>query len=676
MWLRAAAAAVGVGAAVAVGQGVASADTGDSSDAGHSANSGAKASNAGTKPAAAKPGFAGPAVRSSHQRTGSAPTIVKKVPAAPAGEIQAAVESMLAGVRNARSNSVRTPVAQSAVPGLHVTRSSALDTNQVESLSAQPDVAVTRNPNGSVRVIDGTFTDTKVTSAGDAATLLNGLAPVLGAPTGFATADNITVQHAGTTDAATGDIAETFYRFHDSVNGVPILGSEVIVVTDETGTVTSVFNYLDARTDDIDLTTNASSSQAAAAAISAYASTSTSDPLGRLISTALAAPTIKPQLVVYALDAGSAPQLAWKVVVDPSQTAQALGVTATDTGTTYYVAANGAAAGNVMVSKSNVQALAVVPGSTTATDELGDSRTVNISSLNLLIFTINTLQDVPRAISTFDTAYWLFIGPPALPGTQSYQGIFGWNPAAISAQANVADVYDYYNDVLGLKSFDGNGAPVTLSIGYNPNGPLAGIASPYNNAYWDPDVQQFAFGDAGNLGSALDIVGHEYTHGVVSYAVGSGDSPLSGGEPGALNEAYADIMGSLIEGKTGQDRWLMGEDSDFPGGPLRNLADPTSIGMYRATYDTRYLGSADNGGEHYNSTIFSHAAYLMMTDPATADISEETWSKVYYHSLYRLHPGADFSDGRVAVVDTAAEYGFTPAQLAAVNAAFDNVGIV
>lgn len=664
MWLRAAAATVGVGAAVAVAQGVASADTGDASDPGHTAASSAKSASASAKPAVSKSSLAGPAKSSARLSAPQSSAVMSTATKPPAS----------ASVRNPSSKSARL-LTQSAVPDVHPTRSSALDTGQVASLSAQPDVAVTTNTDGSVRVIRGAFTDTKITSAGDAATLLNGLAPVLGAPTGFATADKITVQHAGTTDATTGDIAETFYRFHDSVNGVPVLGSEVIVVTNESGTVTSVFNNLDARTDDIDLTTNASSSQAASAALSAYASTSTGDPLGRAISAALSVPTVKPELVVYAFDANSAPQLAWKVVVDPSQTAKAIGVTATDTGTTYYVAANGASAGNVIVSRSNAQAFATVPGSTTATDELGGTRTVNISSLNLLLFSVNLLQDVPRTISTFDTGYLFFIGPPALPGAQAFQGIFGWNPVAISAQANIAETYDYYDDVLGLQSFDGNGAPVNLSIGYNPSGPLLGILTPYNNAYWDPDAQQFAFG-AGNLGSALDIVAHEYTHGVVSYAVGSGDSPLSGGESGALNEAYADIMGSLIEGKTGTDRWLMGEDSDFPGGPLRDLANPTSISGYKATYATRYTGSGDNGGEHYNSTIFSHAAYLMMTDDATGDISEETWSQIYYHSLYRLSPGADFSDGRAAVVDTATEYGFTPAQLAAVTNAYDAVGIV
>lgn len=662
MWFRAAAVAVGLGAAVAVGQGVASASTGDSSDAGHTAS-------AGAKPA----GAAKSSARSSHLSSDSGVGSTKKSPA-PAAPTQAVVESLLSGVRSSHASGSRVPAAQTTVSGQGSSRAGAVDTDQVAALSSQPDVSVSQNKDGSVRVITGTFTSTKVTSASEAAALLNSLAPVLGAASGFATPDSITVQHAGTTDA--GDVAETFYRFHDSISGVPVLGSEVIVVADQNGTVTAVFNNLDARTDDVDLTTNATSAQAAAAAISAYAGTSTSDPIGRAISTALAVPSVKPQLVVYALDANSAPQLAWKVVVDPSQTASALGVTATDTGSTYYVAANGAAAGTVVVAKSNAQAFATVPGSTTATDELGNSRTVNISSLNLLIFTLNSLQDVPRTISTFETAYWFFIGMPALPGNQSFQGIFGWDPSAISAQANVAETYDYYDNVLGLTSFNGKGAPVEVSVRYNPYGPLFGALQPYNNAYWDPDAQQFVFGDGSELGSALDIVAHEYTHGVVSYAVGNGDSPLSGGEPGALNEAYADIMGSLIEGKTGPDRWLMGEDSDFPGGPLRNLADPTSIAGYKANYADRYTGTSDNGGEHYNSTIFSHAAYLMMTDPATADISEATWAKVYYHSLYRLSPGADFSDGRAAVLDTAAQYGFTPAQLQAVTNAYNTVGIV
>jgi bacillolysin len=246
-------------------------------------------------------------------------------------------------------------------------------------------------------------------------------------------------------------------------------------------------------------------------------------------------------------------------------------------------------------------------------------------------------------------------------------------PTAPTPAASIATVYDYYQDVLGLTSFDGSGAPIDVSIRYNPHEDIYDYFNGYDNAFWDPDAQQIVFGDRGEMDAALDLVGHEYTHAVVSYAVGDGDSPLSGGESGALNEAYADILGSLIENKDGTNRWLIGEDS--ADGAIRNLADPTSIAGYRDNYADRYTGTDDYGGEHYNSTIFSHAAYEMMTDPATSSISKETWAKVYYHSLYRLSPGATFADGRAAVLDTAGEYGFTAAQLHAVEDAFDDVGI-
>jgi bacillolysin len=135
----------------------------------------------------------------------------------------------------------------------------------------------------------------------------------------------------------------------------------------------------------------------------------------------------------------------------------------------------------------------------------------------------------------------------------------------------------------------------------------------------------------------------------------------------------------LIEGKSGTGRWLIGEDSHFAGGAVRNLANPSTIttayGPYRQTYATRYTGAGDDGGEHINSTIFSHAAYEMMTDSATAAVSQQTWARVFYHALYRLSPGANFADGRAAVFDSADALGFTAAQLDAIDRAFDDVGI-
>jgi Zn-dependent metalloprotease len=251
----------------------------------------------------------------------------------------------------------------------------------------------------------------------------------------------------------------------------------------------------------------------------------------------------------------------------------------------------------------------------------------------------------------------------------------GWSKSGISAHANMAVVYDYYVAVLGRDSFDGAGAAIKASVGYNPRSTLNQLLAGYTNAFWDAEAQQFAFGNRGQYQAALDIVGHEYTHGVVSYVVGDGGSVLDYGESGALNEAYADILGSLIEGKTGSGRWLIGED--VVGGAIRSMANPTAVGTgYRAHYASRYIGTDDDGGEHWNSTIFSHAAYRMMTDTDTAAVSSDTWAKVFYQSLYRLSPGANFANGRAAVLDSAAENGFTPSQLQAITDAFDGVGIV
>ena len=133
----------------------------------------------------------------------------------------------------------------------------------------------------------------------------------------------------------------------------------------------------------------------------------------------------------------------------------------------------------------------------------------------------------------------------------------------------------------------------------------------------------------------------------------------------------------LVEGATGADRWLIAEDSG--NGIIRNLADPTSVttsyGPYRDRLSKAYTGSGDDYGEHVNSTIFSHAAYVMMTDPVTAGVSDVTWAKVFYHSIPRLSANARFVDGRAAVLNSAAEQGLSLAERQAIARAFDLVEI-
>ncbi|MED5815295.1 M4 family metallopeptidase [Mycolicibacterium sp. 050232] len=523
----------------------------------------------------------------------------------------------------------------------------------------------------SVRVISGTFTDAKVEGAAGAAQVVNDMSGLIGAPAGFADPDNITVQQVDTA----GGYSRTIYRVHHSVEGIEVVGSDVVLVTDPDGKVTGLFNYYDARADAMNTTPDRrvdTETGAVATALAAYAGTPNS-PLYLLAAAPLVAGgTVRPQLMIDATDDAAGPQLVWKVSIDPPDT-DLTGARTVNPGSTYYISAGGAEAGTVTRTTSNAQPLAIgSPTSTTADDVLGNSRDIGITRLSLVIFDLDSLNDVGRDISTYETTYLLvFLGPPQTPGFPVFRGFSGWDASAVSAHANMATVYDYYATQLGVTSFDDDGAPIVVSTDYNPHESLDDYTGGYENAFWDSAGQQFAFGDTGDFEAALDVVGHEYTHAVMEHQGGT----LDYGESGALNEAYADIMGVLIEGKDRDDpgRWLIGEDTS--AGAIRSLADPGSTPGYRTDYADLYTGTDDEGGEHYNSTIFSHAAYRMMTDERTAGVTDQQWAQLYYVSMTMLDDGAKFSDGRDAVVATAHDQGFTDDEIAAIENGFDSVHI-
>ena len=526
---------------------------------------------------------------------------------------------------------------------------------------AAPTVVVSTGSGSSGgKVIDGHITDEIVVNAEDAAAVLNALASALGASEGFADRAVVT-----TTTAGSGATAEHFYRFSETVGGIPVLGSEVILVTNADGEVTSVFNYHRGLGQDFDITPDASideDTEIRLVAGQAYLGSADQQAIENFI----AASTFTNSLVIYTVAEDDAPALAWRVVVHVPDTGELA-----PSGKTFLIYADGERAGEVIIAVSNAQAAAVTA---TARDWLGNNRSITVETRRVWFFTTTEMADSNRMIATYKTKYGFFgIGAPTLPGTIVKRSLFGWDKAAVSAHANTALAYDYFLNVLGRQSYDNAGAPIIISIKYRPDTSPLG----YANAFWDPTINQMAFGDKGYFQAALDIVAHEYAHAVINYIVGKGEVALDSGEPGALNEAYADIFGLLIENKTGHERWLIAEDSD--NGVIRDLSNPKSImtpyGPHRDRYSERYMGQADDGGEHVNSTIFGHAAYLMMTDPATADVSDDTWARVFYHSLERLTSTSMFVDGRAAVLDAALAQGLTFAQRQAIANAFDTVEI-
>ena len=211
------------------------------------------------------------------------------------------------------------------------------------------------------------------------------------------------------------------------------------------------------------------------------------------------------------------------------------------------------------------------------------------------------------------------------------------DPAADEAYDGAGDTYDLYHDVYGRNSVDDLGLRLDSTVHYGQN---------YDNAFWNG--RQMVYGDGdGQLFNrftiALDVIGHELTHGVTQYEAGLTYS----GQSGALNESMSDVFGSLVkQRKLGQaaDKadWLIGQGllaDGVQGQGLRSMAAPGTA------YNDPALGkdpqparmrdyvntSSDNGGVHINSGIPNHAFYI--TAMEIGGYAWEKAGKIWYVAL-------------------------------------------
>ena len=255
---------------------------------------------------------------------------------------------------------------------------------------------------------------------------------------------------------------------------------------------------------------------------------------------------------------------------------------------------------------------------------------------------------------------------------------------AVSAMHSFTVTYDYYKNKLGRTSFDNNGATIYANIGASKD---YLSFNEYFNAFWVGGLDIFVFGskDEVSLAYAIDIVAHEYSHAVIDYTA----NLIYKGESGALNEGYADILGTAVEGKN----WQIGETIEA----FRDMSNPNLYkdpfvkeGKYYFPIDLEYYNAEwqaeavkkynergksledwrdyDNGGVHINSGVPNYAAYLMHKNGAYSTFDE--MAVLWYNSLFLLAPSSDFEDCALAVIQTAKTLGYTEEKIAIIEAAF------
>lgn len=235
--------------------------------------------------------------------------------------------------------------------------------------------------------------------------------------------------------------------------------------------------------------------------------------------------------------------------------------------------------------------------------------------------------------------------------------------------------YDYYYQKHNRNSIDGNGFKLKAYVHYDNN---------YANAYWNGQVMTFGDGNS-SMGPlvALDIVGHEITHGLTSNTANLDYQD----ESGAMNEGFSDVFGTSIEffAKPNTANWLMGEDI---GTALRSMSNPKSKGD-PDTYlgQNYYLGTADNGGVHTNSGVLNYLYYLLAAgDNGTNDngdtysvngLGVDTASNIAFRALtVYLVNTSQYADARFYFIKSAIDlYGPCSPQVESTTNAFYAVGI-
>ncbi|MFI9787067.1 M4 family metallopeptidase [Kitasatospora sp. NPDC051984] len=174
--------------------------------------------------------------------------------------------------------------------------------------------------------------------------------------------------------------------------------------------------------------------------------------------------------------------------------------------------------------------------------------------------------------------------------------------AAVDASFGLAKTWDFYKNTFnrsGIRN-DGRGAPAYVHVD-----------NQLLNAFYDDSCFCMSFGDGSSQNNntpltALDVSGHEMTHGVTAATANLDYS----GESGGLNESTSDIFGTMVEyyanDPVNPGNYYIGEKLNMGNGYLRRMDDPTLDGSSLGCYNSN-AGSVD---VHYSSGIGNHFFYL------------------------------------------------------------------
>ena len=249
------------------------------------------------------------------------------------------------------------------------------------------------------------------------------------------------------------------------------------------------------------------------------------------------------------------------------------------------------------------------------------------------------------------------------------------------------ETYNFFYDIYSRNSIDDRGMPLISTVHYGQG---------FDNAFWNSRQMTYGDGDEdlpeaervfNRFTIALDIIGHELTHGVVEHEAGL----VYRDQPGAMNESFADVFGALVKQRklnqtAAEADWLIGAGlftANVNAKGIRSMKAPgTAYDDPQLGTDPQpahmkdiYKGSGDNGGVHINSGIPNHAFYI-----TALELGGNAWEKagrIWYVTLKdKLGPSSQFQEAAAQTYLVAGElFGANSLEQQAVRKGWQTVGL-
>ncbi|MGF9757676.1 M4 family metallopeptidase [Microvirga sp. 0TCS3.31] len=219
---------------------------------------------------------------------------------------------------------------------------------------------------------------------------------------------------------------------------------------------------------------------------------------------------------------------------------------------------------------------------------------------------------------------------------------------------------------LGRSGMNGSGGWVPIRVGLNDI-----------NAYYDGTQVQIGKNQAGAWITSMDVVAHEFGHGVDDKTPGG----ISGG---GTQEFIGDALAAATEYYDGQvtpydaPDHTVGEEVNLVGqGPIRDGSNPANVGdpsCYSASIPTAEVHAAAGPGDHW-FYLLSRGGVSKCNGQSVTGLGEQAAIKVLYNAMLMKTSSSNYLKYRTWTLTAAKNLDSSCAQFNAVKAAWNAVNV-